>query len=371
MVLAALTAGCTAAGSTVTATGSTLTVYASQPPGGGGLAAQDVLDGERLALSQQGGRVGQYAVRMVTLDGTKISDNARRAIEDKGAIAYLGEIVPGSSEGSVGITNSQDLLQVSPTDTALELTQTSPAVSDSPTVYYESTKTYGHTFARVVPTDAREAKAVVAEMSARGVSRLYVAIDGSDYGKALSAAVTKAAAGSITLVRASSQADGMLFAGTSATDAAKLFNGAASGNPSVKLFAPSAPAFDAGFVSALSPGAARQLEVSSPGFLPSDLPATASQQFVTPFRTAYGHAPSAGAIFGYEAMSALLSVLRKAGSAANNRSTVVRDFFAIRNRPSVIGTYSINAVGDTSLGAFVFSRVRGGQLVPFKSVQEG
>jgi branched-chain amino acid transport system substrate-binding protein len=121
----------------------------------------------------------------------------------------------------------------------------------------------------------------------------------------------------------------------------------------------------------LSPGAARQLEVSSPGFLPSDLPATASQQFVTPFRTAYGHAPSAGAIFGYEAMSALLSVLRKAGSAANNRSTVVRDFFAIRNRPSVIGTYSINAVGDTSLGAFVFSRVRGGQLVPFKSVQEG
>ena len=49
-------AGCTttAGGSTVTATGNTLTIYAGQPPGGGAQAAQDVLDAERLALSQAG-----------------------------------------------------------------------------------------------------------------------------------------------------------------------------------------------------------------------------------------------------------------------------------------------------------------------------
>src|SRR5947209_1499640 len=105
VVLAAAAAGCatTAASTTATTTGNTLTVYASRPPGGGGQVAQDVLDAERLALSQAGGKAGKYSVRLVTLDGAKISDNARRAIEDAGAIAYLGEIVPGSSADSIGI----------------------------------------------------------------------------------------------------------------------------------------------------------------------------------------------------------------------------------------------------------------------------
>jgi hypothetical protein len=65
----------------------------------------------------------------------------------------------------------------------------------------------------------------------------------------------------------------------------------------------------------------------------------------------------------------VLDVLHGAGSAANNRATVVKDFFGIRNRSSVLGTYSIApATGDTNLGAFVFSRLSRHTLVPFKSV---
>src|SRR5947209_6573178 len=96
VVLAAAAAGCapTAASTTATSTNNVLTVYTSQPPAGAGQAARDVLDAERLALSQAGGKVGKYSVRMVTLHGLKISDDARRAIQDTGAIAYLGEIAP-------------------------------------------------------------------------------------------------------------------------------------------------------------------------------------------------------------------------------------------------------------------------------------
>jgi hypothetical protein len=68
-------------------------------------------------------------------------------------------------------------------------------------------------------------------------------------------------------------------------------------------------------------------------------------------------------------MSALLSVLREAGSDSSNRSRVVRDFFAIKNRPSVLGTYSINSNGDTSQSPFVISRLVRGTLVPYKFVQ--
>ena len=65
--------------------------------------------------------------------GRKLSDNARQAIGDSSSIAYLGELTPGASADTIGITNAEDLLQVSPTDTAVELTQVSPAVPNSPT----------------------------------------------------------------------------------------------------------------------------------------------------------------------------------------------------------------------------------------------
>jgi branched-chain amino acid transport system substrate-binding protein len=314
--------------------------------------------------------VGGYTVRLVQLTAGQLSDHARTAIQDKSAIAYLGELVPGASAGSIGITNAQDLLQVSPTDTALELTESSAAVPGSPTIYYESLKSYGRTFARVVPNTTLEAKALVSEMQARGVKRLYLAGDGSDYGKALLLAVTNDAGGaSITLQHSAGSADGAFYAGTSPSVAAQALNQVAAGTPAIKLFAPSA-LDEQTFASALSPAAAKQIELSSPGFQTKDLSAQAAQQFQVPFRSTFGHAPAPTAIFGYEAMSAVLAVLREAGAAANNRSTVVNDFFALKNRQSVLGTYSIDAAGDTNLGPFVFSRVASGRLVPFKTVHE-
>ena len=81
-------------------------------------------------------------------------------------------------------------------------------------------------------------------------------------------------------------------------------------------------------------------------------------------RTTYGHTPAPQAIFGYEAMAALLADLDTARTAANQRATVVTDFRSLKRTGSVIGTYSING-GDPSIAPFVFARVRAGQLVPF------
>ena len=131
-------------------------------------------------------------------------------------------------------------------------------------------------------------------------------------------------------------------------------------NPTAKLFGPSALATET-FASGMTAGA-RTIYVSVPGVPRVDLPA-AGEQFIADFTSTYGHAPAPQAIFGYEAMAAVLDVLKQAGSSANSRSTVVSDFFAIKNRTSVLPTYSINANGDTSLAVFVFDRVRAGKLV--------
>src|ERR1700689_5313038 len=128
-------AGCsTSTNSAVTVSGTTLDVYASQPPGGaGGQAAADVLDAEQLALQQIGAKLAgtNYTVKLIPLHGKELSDNARTAIENTKAIAYLGEIEPGTSQASVPINNELGLLEVSPTDTAVYLTQKTPAVSNA------------------------------------------------------------------------------------------------------------------------------------------------------------------------------------------------------------------------------------------------
>ncbi len=378
---AALTLGvgsCSTSGtSSVTASGTTLTIYASAPVGSA--ASPDILDAERLAFQQfqqAGNRVGTFTIKFVTVDSAKVSNNARTAIEDSGAIAYVGELTPGASADSMGITNAEDVLQVSPADTALELTQPTAAVAGAPNSYYEAHGTYGNTFARVVPNSGQEAKAQVQEMTALGVKSLYVTDDGSAYGAAVALAVKQAAGSSISAVAGppdaarfrSSGADALFFgAGSGSSDVvARLFEDVAGADAGVRLFAPSA-LDDSGFAASL--GAAKlNLYVSAPGFLPKDLPPQ-GQAFLSAFRSAYGHVPAQGAIFGYEAVSAVLAVLREAGSAANNRASVVRDFFGIRNRSSAIGTYSISSTGDISLAPFVFSRLRDGKLVPFVQAQ--
>jgi branched-chain amino acid transport system substrate-binding protein len=363
LLLALVLAGCaTQTNSAVTVSGTTLTIYAGLPPAGtGGQTAADVLAAEHLALQQAGTSVGKFTVKLVTLHGREVSDNARSAVQNSSAIAYLGEIQPGTSQASVPITNELGLLQVSATDTAAYLTQTVPEVSGSPTTFYPSRSTYHETFARVVPTSAQEANAITTEMHSLGLTKLYVADDGTPYGATVTAEVrADAAKQSLSLVSSAASADAVFYGGNTTVRATRALDQAAAASSTAKLFAPSA-LYDNTFVAGLSAAAQKNLYVSAPGFDPATL-TPAGRQFVTAFRSAYGHAPVPQAIFGYEAMSAVLAVLKQAGAAAGNRATVVSDFRGLHDRQSVLGTYSISS-GNTSLAPFVFGRARGGVLV--------
>lgn len=356
-------AGCGATGgSAVNVSGHRLTIYASQPPGAtGGQAAADVIDAERLAFERSGGKVGSFTVAFQVLHQGELSGHARTAIQDKTAIAYLGEVEPGTSQDSVPITNQLDLLQVSPTDTAVYLTRSTPAVPNAPGKYYPSSSNYDQTFARVVPTTVQEAQAIVAKMQSLHVGSVMIESDGSPYGASIAAEVrSDAPSHGLTIASSAASAGAVFYGGNSATAATTALKQAAAAG-SAKLFVPSA-LYDGSFVSGLGPAAQGRLYVSTPGFAPGSEPATATG-FVSAFQQAYGHAPAPEAIFGYEAMSAVLAVLRQAGSHANQRATVVKDFLGLSKRQSVLGTYSLHD-GDTSLAPFAFARVSGGKLVP-------
>lgn len=371
--------GCASQGaSTSSISGQTLTIYASAPSGGQADArSRDVLAAEQLAFAQSRGRAGKDQLNLVVLRGAKPSDNARTAIENKTTIAYLGEIPPGASADSLGIVGDQGILTVSPTDTAVELTQSTPAVSGSPGIYYETRGSGSRTFARVVPTTAQEAKALLADAAALHVSKVYVASDGLPYGAALAHAIAHNASAGVSVVQGAptaaafraSGARALIYASANRQAVGGLFDSIAAQDAAAKLMAPSALA-DANFAAGLSAAAQRNLQVSSPGFLPADLTAT-GRQFTSAFTAAYGHRPDPEAIFGYEAMSAVIGVLRNAGSHANERATVLSDFLGIRKRSSVLGTYSINSNGDTNLAPFVISHVASGRLTPYRFVSEG
>ncbi len=373
VVIAVALAGCGTAtsggNSVVTVTGRTLDVYASQPAGPPSAAVTDTLDAERLALSQAGGKAGAFNVRLISLHGRELSDNARKAVEDTSTIAYIGELVPGTSQVSVEILNQQGILEVSPADTAAYLTQAVPPVSNSTTHFYPGHSTFKATFARVVGSSGVEAKALVGAMQAEHATSVYVASDKTLYGRTLALEVSGAAkAAGLTSAGSAAQAQAYFYgADTSSPSeragAIRAFDQAAASAPSARLFAPSG-LYDPSFVTALSPAAQARLLVSSPGFLPHDLPA-AGKTFVADFTRLHGHPPAPQAIFGYEAMASVLDDLTQAKATANQRATVVADFRSLKRTNSVIGSYSISG-GDPSVAPFIVARVRSGQLVPFR-----
>jgi len=65
----------------------------------------------------------------------------------------------------------------------------------------------------------------------------------------------------------------------------------------------------------------------------------------------------------------VLAAIRRAGSHGNDRPDVVRSFFATRRRPSVLGRYSMQPNGDTTLSTYGVDRVAGGRPVFWRSIE--
>ncbi len=247
VAIAVALAGCGTAtsggNSVVTVSGRALDVYASQPPGAPTAAVTDTLDAEQLALAQAGSRAGSFTVRLIAVHGRELSDNARQAVEDSHTIAYLGELVPGTSQVSVEILNQQGILEISPADTAVYLTQAIPPVSSSPTSFYPGHTTYKETFARVVPNSEAEAKAIVGAMQAGHAASVYVTGDATSYGRALALEVSRAAkAAGLTAAGSAASAQAFFYGASMSSPSARAgatraLDQAAAANPSLRLFA--------------------------------------------------------------------------------------------------------------------------------------
>src|SRR3712207_6677133 len=108
--------------------------------------------------------------------------------------------------------------------------------------------------------------------------------------------------------------------------------------------------------------AEKNVFITNPTLDPKEYP-PAAQDFFKEFKSKYGKDPEPYAIYGYEAMNLALLAIKNAGDKGKDRQAVVDEFFKIKGRESVLGTYDIDENGDTTLSDYGGNRIEGGKLV--------
>src|SRR5207302_8990799 len=150
-------------------------------------------NGMKLALSQAGGKAGQWTVNYQSLDDStaaagkwdpgQTASDARKAASDPKAVFYIGEFNSGASEVSIPILNQAGIPQVSPANTYVGLTTNGPgSAPGEPQKYYPTGK---RTYLRIVPRDTIQAAAGLETMKKDGCTKVAVANDKEAYGAGL------------------------------------------------------------------------------------------------------------------------------------------------------------------------------------------
>ncbi len=366
-----------------TASGTTLTIYSSLPlQGTSKEQSEAVINGEKLALTQAGNRVGKYRIKYVSLDdstaqnpGTadegQTAQNARKAVQDKSTIFYLGEFNSGGTKVSLPILNKAGIPQISPSNTAVGLT-TNEAGADpgEPQKYYPTRK---RTYARVVPKDTIQGAALATTMKEDGCKSVHIFNDKTTYGAGLARNVQGAAekqgirvtgndgtdknAPNYRSLAARIEADCFVGSGVTGENYVQVFKDVAAANPEIKLYGPDGVAEEA-FTNPKKGGipadiAKRtKITVATLGLEEFKRRKNAkAEKFFADFEQEYGdRSPDPYAIYGYETMALALDTLKAVGDKANDRAAVVQQLVGnTKNRESVLGTYSIDKNGDTTL----------------------
>jgi branched-chain amino acid transport system substrate-binding protein len=378
--------------------GGTVNVYSSLPlQGASRPQTTAMVQGIRLALKQAGNKAGDINVKYQSLDDSTAqagtwtpeatSANARKVAQDESAGAYIGEFNSGASAISMPILNEAGVPQISPANTAVGLTTNEPgADKGEPDKYYPAGTRH---YLRIVPKDTIQGAALATVMKEDGCTNVAMANDKEVYGAGLSRNIEnslkeqqvklafnegidpKASNFRSLAARArSANADCFVFSGITANGAVQIYKDFSAALPDAKLYGPDGVA-ESGFADPKEGGipasVARKTKVSVATLNPESYPPE-GQEFFTQFEQEYGETnPDPYAIYGYEAMRLVLDAVERAGSA--NKEDILKALFDTKDRQSVLGTYSIDENGDTTLTDYGVYTIEDGELTFDKTVK--
>jgi len=378
------------------ATGGQLTVYSSEPlQGPTAPISEEIVGGEKLALSDARGHAGPFKVAYVSLDDASptseewnpgvTATNAKIAAQDTSTIAYLGDFDSAATAISLPLINAAGILQVSPGSPYVGLTSSFEAGQDEPERFYPNGQ---RTFVRLAPGDIGQAQAQIRLMRSLGVRRLYVLDDQDPFEVPLAdivanyaerAGITVIAHDSLSTITgavftgevekiAESHAQAVFLAGGEGKGTPELWRDLHAASPRMLLLGSSSTANES-FTSQIGAAAANTY-MTTPA-LPASFYPPAGKRVLSSYRRVFGVEAGAYALYGYEAMMLVLNAVRAAGARGDDRQTVIDRVFATTNRNSVIGRYSIEADGETTLSSYSVDRVSGGRPVFYRAIDLG
>ena len=355
----------------------------------GRLQSIAAVNGAKLALEQAGNKAGDISVTYEPLDDSTAqagtwtpeatSANARKAAQDESTAVYFGEFNSGATAVSLPILNEAGVAQISPSNTAVGLTSDEPGANPGePDKYYPSGQ---RNYARIVPKDTIQGAALATLMKQDGCAKVQLLNDKEVYGAGLAKNIESSAkAQGLTILsndatdknaanyRSLAQkakgagADCMVFSGITANNAVQVFKDFAAALPDAKLYGPDGVA-DTGFASTkegIPADVAARTKVTIATLSPDQYPPE-GQEFFKAYTEKYGEEnPNPYAIYGYETMRLALDAIAR--SKTGEKADVIKALFQTKDRSSVLGTYSIDENGDTTLTDYGVYAIKGGEL---------
>jgi branched-chain amino acid transport system substrate-binding protein len=309
------------------------------------------------------------------------SANALKAAQDESTGVYIGPFNSGAAKVSIPILSEAGVPMISPANTYVGLTTNEDGSEPGePDKYYP---TGDRTYSRIVPRDTIQAAALVTLMKTDGCTKVAMTNDKEVYGAGLARvielsaktqgleivsndAIDKNASNYRSLAQKAkgAGADCFVYAGITANNAVQQFKDfSAALGTDAGLYGPDGIA-ETGFVSekdggipaALNP----QVKVTVATLSPDQYPPE-GQEFFKQFTEKYGvDNPDPYAIYGYEAMMLALDAIERSGDGS--KEAIKKAIFETKERSSVLGTYSIDENGDTSLTDYGAYSVEDGAL---------
>lgn len=367
--------------------GKQLTIYSGLPLQGPSAAvSKQIVGGEKLALSDAGGRIGSLTVSYVSLDDSNpvsgqwdpgvTAANAKAVAQDPTTIAYLGDYNSGATAVSLPLINAAGILQVSPSSPYVGLTSSLDAGQDEPERFYPTGK---RTFGRVAQGDQVQAAAQIALLRAEGVHRVYVLADQDPFDGPLAQIVADDVqragielVGQDTIVSftgeftkvAESGAQAVFVSATATSNAALFFRQLHAADSHMMLLA-SSSMLNTVFTSNL--GAAESATTIGSPVLPLSSYPSSANRVLTRYRRRFAAPPGPYVLYGYEAMSVVLAAIRDAGSHGDDRQAVIDKLLTTHGRQSVLGDYSIRPNGETTLSDYAIDRIVRGMAVYWRA----
>jgi branched-chain amino acid transport system substrate-binding protein len=382
LVASLVLAACAPAQGGGTTEATTVKIYSSLPLTGSSAGqTTTVVNAIQLALEQQtkDGVVcdGKIKIEYESLDdataaagkwdAAKEQENANKAVADPNTVAYIGTFNSGAARVSIPILNQAGIAMISPANTADDLT----AGADTAQYYPTGKRTY----MRVVARDAFQG-AFGAKWAAKlGAKSVYILDDTEVYGKGVADQFeSNLAANGLTLVGRDgidgkaadykalatkvkdANPDLIYFGGITQNGAGQLLKDIRAAGITVPFMGPDG-ILESAFVEAAGADVAEGVYGTIAGSPRALLPEK-GKKFFEDYKAKYNSEPEAYAIYGYEAASVVISVIGKV--CAKDKAAILDAMFTTKDFNGVLGTWSFDANGDTTLYSMLGNIVKGG-----------